>query len=122
MASIKLLPRKEFEIILDDNSIIKGQFGTWSLKRFCDKQKLSLGQLQEKKPTDYTIGDIADLILCAVEQRARQDKAPFSFSDVECCSWFDELGGIFSAQVTELFNHQSSEVPIIPDDEKKTGT
>lgn len=123
-ASINLLPRKEFEITLIDGTIIKGQFGTWSLQRFCDKRdKLSLGQLQLLKPDDYTIGDMVDMILCAVEYKARKENAPFSFTDVHCCSWIDELGGFSAQPVTDLFNHQSSDVEIKgADGEKKTET
>jgi len=116
MASINLLPRKCFEITLNDGTVVRGQYGTWSLKRFCDKQKLSLGQLQDKKPLDYSMSDIVDLILCAVEQKTRQDKTgDFAFTDVDACSWIDELGGIFSPDVTSLFNHQSSGI-----EQKKT--
>jgi len=119
MATIKLLPRKEFEITLDNGNIIAGQYGTWALKRFCDKQKLSLGELQVKKAEDYTMGDVMDLILCAVEQKARQDKAPFSWTDVDCGSWIDQIGGIFSPEITKLFNHQASDVST-EGEEKKT--
>lgn len=118
MASINLLPRKEFEITTDEGTVIKGKFGTWSLKRFCDNREITLGQLQAKKPEEFTLSDVVDLILYAVEQKARETSQPFSFTDVHACSWCDELGGIFGAEVTKLFNHQASDVK--QEEEKKT--
>jgi len=117
MAKIDLLPRKKFEIALDDGTVIKGQFGTWSVKRYCDKLKISLGQMQSRTSEDYTLNDLIELILCAVEQHARENALPFSFTDVQACSWIDELGGWESAEVTGLFAHQGSELKA---EEKKT--
>lgn len=118
MAEINLLPRKEFEISFN-GTVIKGQFNTWALKRFCDKNKLTLGQLQSKKPEDYTMNDIIELILCAVESKARKTETPFSYSDVEACEWIDELGGIYSEKLVAVFNHQASEIEVKSEDEKK---
>ncbi len=80
-ATINLLPRKEFEITLEDGTVIKGQFGTWALKRFCDKINCELEDIGErfKKPK---IGDIFEFLLAAVEYRARLKGDPFSYNDV----------------------------------------
>lgn len=114
MAKVNLLPRKEFEIILDNGEIIKGQFGTWALKRFCDKRKYSLKEAGEKLG-DPSIDDISEYLLCAVEYSARKEKRDFDFTDLDVCGWIDELGGMNSADFISIFNHSAAE-----ETEKKT--
>lgn len=120
-ASINLLPRKEFEIILEDGTIIKGKFGTWALRRFCDRNKYSLQQASEQlSAANMGVGDILDYILCAVEYSARKAQLPFSYTDVDCGAWLDELGGIKAdGDVIRLFNHSASEDATVTE-EKKT--
>lgn len=108
MASINLLLRKEFEITLNDGSVIKGQFGTWALRRYCDKMGYTLKTAGEHLG-DPGIGDILEYILAAVEYKARQTGAPFSFTDVHVGSWIDELGGITGVDFVKLFNHSGEE-------------
>lgn len=115
---INLLPRKEFEITLLDGTVIKGQFGTWALKRYCDKQKLSLSEAGAKL-TNPSINDITDYILAAVEYSARKASTPFSYTDVHACDWIDEMGGLSSELFIKLFNHSGDEVKE-GDEEKKT--
>lgn len=114
IATLILLPRKVFEIKLSDGTIIKGQFGTWSLKRFCDKQNISLSEAQPKL---QDLSGFADYLLCSVEYLARKEKAPFSFTDVNCCSWIDELGGADSKLFVDLVVHTTDENTT---EEKKT--
>jgi hypothetical protein len=117
MAEIKLYPRKEFEIILEDGTVIKGQFGTWALKRFCDKQGLTLQSAAERLGNPG-IGDIIEYILSAVEYACRKVPKEFPYNDVDCCSWIDELGGIQSENFVKLFKHSGDEAPAT--EEKKT--
>lgn len=107
-ATINLLPRKEFEITLEDGTIIKGQFGTWALKRFCDKQKLTLKQAGERLG-DPTLSDVVEYVLAAVEYTARKTQAPFSYSDIHVSDWIDQLGGIQSPDFVKLFSHSADE-------------
>ena len=106
MASINLLPRKEFEITLDDGTLVKGQFGTWALKRFCDKNKVGLN---EAGAALQTLGGIIEYILCAVEYSARLSSQPFSYTDIHGCQWADQLGGIDSEAFTSLIKHSQDE-------------
>lgn len=114
MATIKLLPRKEFKIVLPDAEI-PGKFGTWALKRFCMKKNYSLQQLGEALTKNLSIDDMVEFILCAVEQSFRElkSKESFPFTDLDACMWVDELGGISGEKLNELFAHAS-------DGEKKT--
>ena len=119
MASINLLPRKEFEITLSDGEKVKGQFGTWALKRFCDKQKYSIKQAGEKLG-DPSMSDVVEYILCAVEHSARKTGGPFSYTDVQACDWIDQLGGWQGQIFITLFNHSAQEDTVADDGEKKT--
>jgi hypothetical protein len=120
MATINLLPRKEFEITLDDGSVITGQFGTWALKRYCDKQKLSLSEAGAKL-SNPSINDISEYLLAAVEYLARKKGEPFSYTDVHVCDWIDQLGGLSSEGFSKIFNHSADDVSAA-DEEKKTVT
>jgi hypothetical protein len=122
-AKLNLLHRKEFELTLSDGKIIKGQFGTWAIKRFCDKKKITFVQLSIMKPEDYSFEHIVEMILCAVEHTARKEKQAFSFTDLDVCGWIDDMeGGLGGADLINLFNHSGSEdaLPSPPDSEKKT--
>lgn len=122
MASLDLLPRKVFEITLGDGKKITGQFGTWTLKRFCDKSKLSLKHLNDKFVNEGTnLTDTVSMLLCAVEYVCLKNKEPFTYTDIEACDWIDELGGVYSIPVSNLFNHAASELKDeAPDSEKKS--
>lgn len=121
MATITLLPRKEFEITLTDGTIIKGQFGTWALKRFCQRRGYSLNEAGVKL-SDPSLDDIVDYILSAVEYSARKENAPFSYTDVHICEWIDEMGGMQSDAFASLFRHSNDEAVTKEDaaEEKKT--
>lgn len=120
MATLNLLPRKEFEITLDNGTIIKGKFGTWALKRLCDKRKATL---QESAVILNSFGGIIDYILTAVEYVSRKNNEGFAFADTDVCEWIDELGGVGNANFASLVNHTSDESAATtdePDAEKKT--
>lgn len=121
MASIVLLPRKSFEIVLDDKSVVRGQYSLWSVKRYCDLKKLSLAQLEEQLSVEnIALDDIVLLILTAVEYIARKEKKGFAYSDVDVCDWIEQLGGITSENYQNLIGHARSEDTSEPSEEKKS--
>lgn len=109
MASIELLPRKEFRIITDTETV-NGKFGTWALKRFCDKRNYTLNQVSEALGNPL-LKDMIEFILCAIEQSFREQrlKESFPYDEIDVCKWIDEFGGIGSEQVSLLFNHAGDE-------------
>lgn len=115
-AKLNLLPRKVFEIVLEDGAIIKGQFGTWALKRFTDKFGLSLGEAEQKL---QSISGAIDYILTAVEYIVRKEKQPYEYNDMNACDWIDALGGHNSEQFLSLLKHTVDENGV-DDTEKKT--
>lgn len=108
---IELKPRKEFVIKLEDGKAIPGKFGTWALKTFCMKKGYSLSQLGEALSKNLSIDDMVQFILSAVEQSFRElkSKESFPYTDIDACSWIDEMGGISSEEMTKLFNHAADE-------------
>jgi hypothetical protein len=116
---INLLPRKKFELTLLDGTVITGQFGTWCLKRFCDRRGYKLSEVGDKLNSPE-LGDICDLILSAVEQSAREGGHPFSYTDVHACKWIDELGGMASEDFLKLMMWSGSEEPATEDEQKKS--
>lgn len=113
MATLNLLPRKKFEIVLESGEIIRGQFGTWATFRFCKKKGVGLEDLYTIL-TSLKIDDVVDFVLCAIEQTAREEGMPFTATDVDLCKWTDEMGGSIGSGLISIFNHYGS------DDEKKS--
>jgi hypothetical protein len=112
MINLELLPRKVFEITFEDGSKVQGQFGTWALKRFTDKKKISLQQVSDVF-NNLSLGDAIDFILCAVEYKQREAGAPL-LSDMKLCEWADmyadQQGSASGAEVlATLIMHSSSE-------------
>ncbi len=108
MAIINLLPRKEFEITLSDGTVIRGQYGTWALKRFCDKFGYSLKDAGTHLH-DPSLDEVVQYVLAAVEYpfAKKGDKCPYN--DVDACDWIDQVGGIQSPEFAKLFGHSADD-------------
>ena len=58
-----------------------------------------------------TLDDICQLLLCAVEYKWRKDnKGPFTYSDINACEWLEEMGGFGSEDWNKLLNHFASDL------------
>jgi hypothetical protein len=120
MATINLLPSKEFEIILNDGKTIKGQYTLWAVKQFCLKKNISLSKLEAAMSQEtLSLDDLTTMLLCAVEYKCRLDKQPFIYSDIDACAWIEEMGGLLSENFSGLMAHSGGEEPE-PADEKKS--
>ncbi len=117
MASVELLPRKCFKITLDEGDIIEGQFGTWAIKRFCDKQGYTPQGASDAFKDNVKISDVFELLLAAVENKMLLNKKEFNYTDVNAGDWIDQLGGIYGEQMLKILNHSGSEQT---EEEKKT--
>lgn len=119
MASIKTLPRNRFEIVLDDNTVIVGQYGTWAYKNFCDKRGIKLseiGKCLEQWSVSEDLSVLSDYILSAIAQsHYERSNDPMPYRDVHLFSWIDQLGGIGSENFTLLVNPGG-----ISEDQKKS--
>lgn len=107
---IKLLPRKEFELILDSGTVIPGKFGNWTIQRFRTKRGLKLSELQNVLNDPEISSDaIADFLLCAVEYKLRLDRKPFDYLDVDAYDWIEQMDGYNGEKFLALFNHGADE-------------
>lgn len=113
MASLDLLPRKEFTLTLSDGSQVSGQFGTWALSRLGQKRKLSLTKLNELLSNDPPLDALIDYVICAIEYKSREAKSPVIFSDVQLCTWMDDYN---DGALEKLLVHSGGEAT----DEKKS--
>lgn len=121
MAEVNLLPRKVFEITLEDKTVIRGQFGLWASKRFADKKGLSLSQLLELRDAEkLSLDDICLVLLSAVEYISRQEKKGFPYTDIDACQWIEELGGLLGEGFEKIMAHANSDLPAKAEDEKKS--
>lgn len=121
MAEVTLLPRKAFEIRLEDGTLINGKFSLWSIKRYCDLKKLSLSGLEQQLSADtISFDDICKLILCAVEHVYREKGEGMPYNDLNVCDWIEEMGGITGEKYTSLMAHAQSDLEQKESDEKKS--
>lgn len=115
MIELKLLPRKEFEIILNGKTIA-GKYCTWSMVRFAQIKNMSWKQVGEYLEKDQSPEDTALSILCAIEYKSRKNREPFTYTELDLWEWCDEMGGVMSVNWINLIAHASSN---LPDEEKK---
>jgi hypothetical protein len=96
MGKLNILPRKKFEIVLDNGTVITGQYGTWAGIRFSQKRGIKLSQMADYLNTSVTAEDyevIADYILSAVEQPfMEKGGSNFPYNAANFFSWMDEIG------------------------------
>lgn len=118
-AALNLLPRKEFELVLEDGTVIRGQFGTWALARFGQRKKIGLGEIMEMFTTNPSVMDMVEFVLSAIEYKERQDGKPPFMNDVKLCKWIDDYADATNTNgvLMKLFNHSAGEQIA---DEKKT--
>jgi len=124
MAVLNLLPRKEFEIILNDESKVTGRFSYWAEKRFCEKKGLTLtgyGAVYSPENVDkLTFDDIVLPVMCAVEYVYRSEKKPFDVTDIAVCDWLEQLE---NSEVTRLISHflvSEENRPAAPEKKRET--
>jgi len=105
---INLLPRKEFELILDSGTI-QGKYGLWSYKRYCDIKQISLSEMLSALDKEDSLDDLCLILLCSVEYSSRKKGLPFNYTDVDICEWIEEMGGVTSDNFLKLLAHAKGE-------------
>lgn len=110
-ASLDLLPRKEFQLTLDDGTIVKGQFGTWALARFGQKKKLGLSGILDVFNDSPQIMDMIEFIICAIEYKERQAGVQPFINEIRLSKWVDDYADASGeiGVLTKLFNHSAGE-------------
>jgi hypothetical protein len=84
-----------FEFKLNDKTIPLN-WGTWSMKRFCDIKGITIAQYFD------IIGngniDLADVIVILQAAAEHGSKGTVKFSEFEVCEWIDQDGGIVNPE------------------------
>ena len=112
MQKLDLLPRKAFELTLDDGTVIKGKLNIWAQLRYSELLNCETVELLEaKKLKGVTSKDTAYYILACVEYYFHKEGRPFKYNDAHFWDWVEEMGGIESESFKSLLEHLGKEEP-----------
>ena len=95
--------RGQFELTLSDGKKIPMRFCTWSLKRFCQLQGIGPSEIGEALSGNDTIGAIVNLLKSAAEYPLYSQGITPTFTEIEVCDWIDDMGGVTSTKLQEIF-------------------
>lgn len=104
---MKLLPRKEFIITIDDKDY-RGKLGTYAYKIFGLKRGVADLKDISNLLTEPKDEDVLDLIIAAIEYRAEIDRVKVELNTAIVYSWIDD-GLLTWEQTIEIFNHAADE-------------
>lgn len=96
--------RGHYELKLSDGTSIPMRFCTWSLKRFCQLQKIGPSEIGEALSGNQTLDAIVNLLRSAAEYPLYKEGITPSFSDIDVCDWVDDLGGLGSPKFQEIMS------------------
>jgi hypothetical protein len=95
--------RGHYEIALSDGTKVHLRFCTWSLKRFCQLQGIGPSEIGEALSGDNTLDAIVNLIKAAAEYPLYKEGITPTYTDLDVCDWIDDMGGVTSANMQNLF-------------------
>jgi hypothetical protein len=95
--------RGHYELSLSDGTKIPMRFCTWSLKRFCQVQGISPSEIGDALSGESTIDAIVNLLRSAAEYPLYKEGITPNFTDLEVCDWIDDIGGIASTKLQDIF-------------------
>jgi hypothetical protein len=109
-----------FELKLSEKTVVL-EWGTYSMKRFCEFKNLTISKFIEWLSTgDYSMGDIVMIFQAAAEHGS---KGKAMFTDFEVCEWIDERNAATGEFMAYIINKTVSNVSNTikgEDEEKKT--
>jgi len=104
--------RGHFELNLSDGKVIPLRFCTWSLKRFCQLQKIGPSDIGIALSGEGSLDAIVNLLRAAAEYPLYKEGITPTFTEMEVCDWIDDLGGMtspkFQAILTALGESMNS--------------
>ena len=86
--------RGHFELTLSDGKKIPMRFCTWSLKRFCQLQKIGPSDIGEALSGESSLDAIVNLMKSAAEYPLYKEGITPNFTEFEVCEWIDDMGGM----------------------------
>ena len=95
--------RGHYELSLSDGTKIPMRFCTWSLKRFCQLQGIGPSEIGDALSGDNTLDAIVNLLKSAAEYPLYKEGITPNYTDIEVCDWIDDIGGIASSKLQDIF-------------------
>lgn len=86
--------RGQFELTLSDGKKIPMRFCTWSLKRFCQLQKIGPSDIGDALSGETSLDAIVNLMKSAAEYPLYKEGITPNFTEFEVCEWIDDMGGM----------------------------
>ena len=96
--------RGQFELTLSDGKKIPMRFCTWSLKRFCQLQKIGPSEIGEALSGETSLDAIVNLLRSAAEYPLYSQGITPEFTEIEVCDWIDDMGGMGSKKFQDIMN------------------
>jgi len=94
--------RGQFELTLSDGKKVSLRFCTWSLKRFCQLQKIGPSDIGEALSGETSLDAIVNLLRAAAEYPLYKEGITPTFTEMEVCDWIDDMGGMAGKQFQDV--------------------
>jgi hypothetical protein len=94
--------RGQFELTLSDGKKVSLRFCTWSLKRFCQLQKIGPSDIGEALSGETSLDAIVNLFRAAAEYPLYKEGITPTFTEMEVCDWIDDMGGMAGKQFQDV--------------------
>jgi len=94
--------RGQFELTLSDGKKVQLRFCTWSLKRFCQLQKIGPSDIGEALSGETSLDAIVNLLRAAAEYPLYKEGITPTFTEMEVCDWIDDMGGMAGKQFQDV--------------------
>ena len=96
--------RGQFELTLSDGKKIPMRFCTWSLKRFCQLQKIGPSDIGEALSGQTSLDAIVNLLKSAAEYPLYSQGITPDFTEIEVCDWIDDMGGMGGKKFQDIMS------------------
>ena len=94
--------RGHYELELSSGEKVQLRFCTWSLKRFCQLQKIGPTEIGEALNGPESLDAISNLLRAAAEYPLYKEGITPKFTDLDACDWIDDMGGISGVKFQEM--------------------
>jgi hypothetical protein len=94
--------RGHYELELSSGEKIQLRFCTWSLKRFCQLQKIGPTEIGDALNGPDSLDAISNLLRAAAEYPLYKEGITPKFTDLDACDWIDDLGGISGKKFQDI--------------------
>lgn len=94
--------RGHYELELSSGEKVQLRFCTWSLKRFCQLQKIGPADIGDALNGPDSLDALSNLLRAAAEYPLYKEGITPKFTDLDACDWIDDMGGISSKKFQDV--------------------